>query len=91
MEDSGACQPFLWKWTTLLSESLWEMLGQDPGMNLAAEALRSLGLLWSGWNWSFNRLQRWSGLQRESQEESLQQLDRGSCVLTLTMACAGEK
>lgn len=52
MEDSGACQPFLWKWTILLSESLWEMLGQDPGMNLTAEALRSLGILWSGGNWS---------------------------------------
>lgn len=32
----------------------------------------------------FNRLQWWSGLWRISQEESLQQLDRGSCVLTLT-------
>lgn len=31
----------------------------------------------------FNGLQWWSGLWRISQEESLQQLDRGSCVLTL--------
>lgn len=88
-EVNGAVQPFICRWMASLAVSWCGMLGQDPGMNLTAEGLRSIGLLWSGGSLTDFMGGPDSGGRPSGVTTAAGQ--RGSCVLTLTVASAGER